>query len=133
MKFYDDIHKNTFIKTIKRRDKNNFRLMSAIYLLTANRKLWSAVGSSVKKNTIFFNEITLGKVSETAYILFCGAKDMYFGTRIVYLSDLADRNLISDTAFNLICNTISIRRFGIGPLKERSDEYDKSNYSDGWR
>ena len=94
MNFRNEKHRLAFVEAIRKLDKKNFALMSALYLLTA----------------------------EHGYTLLCCAKDLYLGTKHITISDLADTELIAPRMFALICNAMAIRRFGLGAIqyKERN-------------
>ena len=118
MNYYSKKHKNEFIHTINRIDENNLRVLSTIYLLTADQQLWRRIQNQVEKNCVRFDKMNLGSVDEKAYPLFCCAKDLYLGTKHITIGDLADEQLISPKMFGIICNALAIRRFGIGVLNQ---------------
>ena len=93
MNFRNSKHNITFTETIRKKNKKDYALMSAIYLLTAEFALWQA------------------------------AKDLYLGTEYLTISDLADPQLIPPRMFALICNAMAIRRFGLSAIhfEQRSD------------
>lgn len=111
-------HESDFNKTLERIDSENYKLISAVYLLTADTQLWRRVQNQVEKNCIYFDKINLGSVDEKAYTLLCCAKDLYLGTKHITIADLADEQLISPKMFGIICNALAIRRFGIGVLNQ---------------
>ena len=118
MNYYGKKHENDFNQAFERIDPNNLRVLSAVYLLTANTQLWRRVQNQVEKNGIRFDRMNLGSVDEKAYTLFCCAKDLYLGTKHITIADLADEQLISPKMFGIICNALAIRRFGIGVLNQ---------------
>ena len=118
MNYYSKKHENEFIHTINRIDENNLRVLSTIYLLTADQQLWRKIQNQVEKNCVRFDKMNLGSINEKAYTLFCCAKDLYLGTKHITIADLADEQLISPKMFGIICNAPAIRRFGIGVLNQ---------------
>ena len=112
MNYYGKKHESDFTQALERIDPNNLRVLSAVYLLTANAQLWRRVQNQVEKNCIHFDRMNLGSVDEKAYTLFCCAKDLYLGTKHITIADLADEKLISHKMFVIICNALAIRRFG---------------------
>ena len=116
MNYYSKKHENDFNQALERIDSNNLRVLSAVYLLTANTQLWRRVQNQVEKNCIHFDRMNLGSVDEKAYTLFCCAKDLYLGTKHITIADLADEQLISHKMFGMICNALAIRRFGADVL-----------------
>ena len=122
MDFRNEKHRLTFVETIRKLNEKNFALMSAVYLLTAEHKLWMQVKSFVQHNKISFDRFKPKDSSEKGYTLLCCAKDLYLGTKHITISDLADTELVAPKMFALICNAMAIRRFGLGAIqyKERN-------------
>ena len=118
MNYFNKWHEYGFNKALERIDRENYKLISAVYLLKADTQLWRRVQNQVEKNCIRFDKMNLGSVDEKAYTLFCCAKDLYLGTKHITIGDLADEQLISPKMFGIICNALAIRRFGIGVLNQ---------------
>ena len=97
-------------------NKKNFALMAAIYLLTAEHKLWMQIKRFVERNEIKFDGFKPKDSTENGYTLLCCAKDLYLGTKHITISDLADTELVAPRMFALICNAMAIRRFGLGAI-----------------
>ena len=116
MNYFNKWHEYGFNKALERIDRENYKLISAVYLLKADTQLWRRVQNQVEKNCIHFDKMNLGSVDEKAYSLFCCAKDLYLGTKHITIADLADEQLISLKMFGIICNALAIRRFGIDVL-----------------
>ena len=112
-KYRNEKHHNLFKKSIEKKNLNNYPLLSAIYLLTADYKLWNSTKKYILKNTIVFNNIRLNGISINGYTLFCCAKDLYCGTKHLTIADITDKSLISQSQFELIHNAMMIRRFGL--------------------
>lgn len=123
MDYRNEKHRREFENTVRKKNKKDYRLMAALYLLTADCMLWRSVREFVVENAVCFEEIRLHGTDENSYALFCAAKDLYLGTKYLSVSDLADRELIRPRMFALICNAMAIRRFGLGEIHftERSD------------
>ncbi len=113
MKFRNEQHRSTFLNEIKNCSFSNFKLISALYLLTADSKLWDTAKEFVGKEDIDFSSIHLKSGSENAYTLYCAAKDLYNGSRHLAIDDIADTGLIKGKAFALICNAMRIKRKGL--------------------
>lgn len=124
MDYRNEKHKTTFEETIRKKDKKNYALISALYLLTADSQLWQSVRHYVVNNAISFEQIALHGTSTNAYALFCCAKDLYSVTNNLTISDLADTDIIPPKIFELICNAMALRRFGLGAIhyNERKTE-----------
>ena len=110
-------HKEVFEEAVIKKDKKNYALISAIYLMTADFKLWQVMKQHTKRNEIDFEDVKLGNIQENGYTLYCAAKDLYHGTKHLSISDLADRDLISAKMFAVICNAMAIRRFGMKAIQ----------------
>lgn len=116
MDYRNKKHKITFEEAIRKKDKKNYAVISALYLLTADSQLWQTVRHYVVNSAISFEQIALHGTSTNAYALFCAAKDLYSATNSLTISDLADTNIIPPKIFELICNAMAIRRFGLGAI-----------------
>ena len=121
MNYFGKKHESDFKKTLERIDSENYKQVSAVYLLTADTQLWRRVQDQVEKNCIRFEKMSLGSVDEKAYTLSCCAKDLYLSIKHITIADLADEQLISPKMFGIICNAIAIRRFGTGVLCEQTE------------
>ena len=97
MTFSNEKHMAMFALAVKNAERENYALLSAIYLLTADIRLWNC--------------------SERAYTLYCAAKDLTLGTKHITISDLADIKLVPPVLFRIICNAMAIRRFGLAAVK----------------
>lgn len=114
----------TLKEAVAKLDKKDYALMVAMYLLTANCRLWSCTGRYVQRNEILFEKICLKCSTANGYTLYCAAKDLYLGTKNLTIGDLADTTIIELTIFGVICNAMAIRRYGLGAVnfKERTDK-----------
>lgn len=91
---------------------NNYA--GAVYLLTVDEVLWEKTKGTVGIGCISFEQVRLGGVNLEQYILFQGAKDIYYYTQRIRLSELADRELVPDSLLKAYLNASVIRRFGLG-------------------
>lgn len=117
MNYRNEMHKEIFKEAIEQLNQNNLALMSAVYLVTADCKLWHVMRWRIGKNEIKFEHVKLRGISVKGYTLYCAAKDLYLGTKHLSISDLADKELISKKMFALICNAMTIRRFGLKAME----------------
>lgn len=117
MEFKNERHQVVFTEAVQGLNRNDKALMSALYLLTADGKLWSVARRHIRKNGIDLKQITLRNSSEASYTLFCCAKDLAIGTKHLTISDLSDTELISPMLFGVICNAMAIRRYGLGAIQ----------------
>lgn len=111
-------HRTRFALAARNVRKDNFALLAALYLLTADGRLWNCCKQQVKNDCVFFENIRLGDCHERAYTLYCAAKDLTLGTKHITVSDLADADLVPPMLFRTICNAMAIRRFGLAAIKE---------------
>ena len=102
MNYKSQQHKTIFEKAVKKKDKSNRVLIAAMYLLTADNKLWQIMQRHIEQNRIDFDGVKLNVITENAYTLYCAAKDMYFNTDFLSISDIADTSLISPKIFEVI-------------------------------
>ena len=99
---------------------------SAIYLLSADRFLWSRALGNVDRDGIHFTEIRIHGVDLDGYVLFHMARDLYQGSSHIRLSELTDPELVSDRAFEWIMTACVIRRHGSRVLREEERSIDRS-------
>lgn len=118
MKFRNDHHRRIFLNEAKKQSLKNYRLISALYLLTADETLWESAKSSVGKDEIDFKNIRLKSGSEDAYALYCAAKDLYNGSRHLSIDDIAEVGLVKNKIFSLIFNAIVIKRKGLAAVRK---------------
>ena len=116
MKFRNDHHRRIFLNEAKKQSLKNYRLISALYLLTADETLWESAKSAVGKDEVDFKNIRLKSGSEDAYALYCAAKDLYNGSRQLSIDDIAEVRLIKNKIFSLIFNAIVIKRKGLAAV-----------------
>ena len=116
MKFRNEKHCSTFLNEAKKQSLKNYKIIAALYLLTADEKLWETAKSSVGKDDIVFDNIHLKNGSENAYALYCAAKDLYNGSRHLAIDDIADGTIIKNKVFSLICNAMLIKRKGLAAV-----------------
>ena len=98
--------------------KTNYAMLSALYLLTADQRLWSCCKHHINNGCVFFENIKLNNCTERAYTLYCAAKDLTLGTKHITVSDLSDTDLVPPMLFRTICNAMAIRRFGLAAIRE---------------
>ena len=124
MNYLSNHHQKLFRMTIQKKDRKNYALLSALYLFTADPRLWRIMRHQVDGNLIRFDRRKLCGLNEYTYPLYCAAKDLYMGTRHLTIRDLADRELISPKQFAAICNAMAIRRFGLKAVEpaEKKEE-----------
>ena len=118
MTYINEKHRTRFTLAAKNVRSGNYALLAALYLLTADGRLWNCCKHQVKNDCVFFENIRLGDCHERAYTLYCAAKDLTLGTKHITVSDLADADLVPPMLFRTICNAMAIRRFGLIAIRE---------------
>ena len=116
-KFFNGEHKKRFQEVLK---DSNWPLLSsdngfgaAIYLLSADAFLWDRAKGFITEETIAYNKIRIHGVGLDGYALFCAAKEVCGGSVHLTLSELGDRELISDPLFEVLLNGMLISRYGL--------------------
>ena len=117
MEFKNEKHQAVFTEAVQGMNQNDKALMSALYLLTADGRLWYTAKKHIRKNEIDLKRIVLRNSTEVSYTLFCCAKDLAIGTKFLSISDLSDTDLIPPMVFGVICNAMAIRRYGLGAIQ----------------
>ena len=98
--------------------RSNNAALAALYLLTADSRLWNQVKDCVQHNQILFDQMRPKNHSINSYVLFSVAKDLSLGTNHMTLCDLADTELIPPKVFAIICNSMAIYRLGLDAIQE---------------
>ena len=114
--FLNKNHQLSFEQAIEKLNKSDSTLMAAVYLLTADYKLWKKSKKYVEKNRIRFDAFKPVGCTEKGYTFYCAAQDVYLDSKHFTLSDLADKNLILPKMFDVICTAVKIKRCGADSL-----------------
>lgn len=116
-KFRDGEHKKRFQKWQKESSHpllykdNGFG--AAIYLFSADAFVWERAKEWIKEESISYEKICIHGVDLEGYALFCAAKEVLGGSTRLSLSELGDRELISDALFEVLLNGMLISRYGL--------------------
>ncbi|MDD2644324.1 MAG: hypothetical protein PHC65_06545 [Methanobacteriaceae archaeon] len=86
--------------------------LAVIFLLTANEVLWDISENAVCLNGFDFSQIHLRQISTEGYALYQTAKTIWSGKEYIRISEIADKELIDDTAFKIIINASLIAKYG---------------------
>ena len=103
MTYINEKHRARFTLAAKNVHRENYALLSALYLLTADQRLWSCCKHHINNGCVFFENIKLNNCTERAYTLYCAAKDLTLGTKHLTVSDLSDADLVPPMLFRTIC------------------------------
>jgi len=122
MQYRNAYHGERFRKILDSGKWEDRTMLSAMFLLTADGELWRRAQSRITDMVIRFHEVRLAGISERGYTLFCGAKDLYFGTKSLCITDLSDTAIVDSEAFDLIITAMAIKRYGTGVLSQTNRE-----------
>ena len=105
-------HKRSFKTELHKLRKPDRKRLAVLYLLTAGDALWRKVNGALKNGQIDFEAVHLGGVDPDSYALWKAAKEIRTGKKQISLCELANKENISDRAFRLITQAMTIARFG---------------------
>ncbi len=114
--FLNHNHKERFYHLIQKQDidieDGSPSYLAVIFLLTADEVLWNISENAVCLNGFDFSNIHLRQISTEVYALYQTAKTIWSGKEYIRISEIADRELIDDTAFKIIINASLIAKYG---------------------
>ena len=117
--FRNNAHRTVFLEVSRNMNRSNYALLAALYLLTADSRLWNQVKDCVQHNQILFDQMKPKNHSTNSYTLFSVAKDLS-------LCDLADTELIPPKVFAIICNSMALYRLGLDAIQGVPERKAKS-------
>lgn len=127
--FWSDQHKKRFREICGNGEydflHSNHGQAAAVFLLSADPFLWDRAKQCITKKGIRYREMAVHGIEPDGYALFCAAKEMCGGTPRLSLSELGDKELISDQLLQVILTGILISRHGIGILTEKEEKKGK--------
>ena len=114
MIYRDERHQHTFEKEAVMRPESVSRaLLAALYLLTADRNLWSQVRDHISLRRMYVEDMRPKNLTGTSYVYFAAAKDILSGTRNIQLMEIADPALLSMKSYMILCTALAIRAYGV--------------------
>ena len=113
MNYRGQRHQALFQKELQKRENPTAAMLCALYLLTADCRLWARTRQNVHAAHIQFQGIRLADRSPEAYTLFMTAKDLYCGSKHITVRDLADKEIVSPQLFGILCEAMTLRRYGL--------------------
>ncbi len=114
MIYRDERHQHTFEKEAAMRpDTVSRALLAALYLLTADRNLWSQVRDHISLRRVYVEDMRPKNLTGTSYVYFAAAKDILSGTRNIQLMEIADPALFSLDDYMILCTALAIRAYGL--------------------
>lgn len=117
MKFKNKNHRALYEDITNKISYKDNETMAVIYLLTADKALWTAAKQHLENGKINLNRIKVRKGNENSYILLCCAKDLVNGSNFLSIGDLADTNIINSKIYSLVINAMTIKR-GFSDIKK---------------
>lgn len=114
MIYRDERHQHTFEKERSIRPESVSRkFLAALYLLTADGRLWNQVWDQVTIRKIYIDEMRPKNLTGTGYVFFSATKDILTGSRNIQLMEIADPALVSMQSYMILCTALAIRAFGL--------------------
>ena len=114
MIYRDDRHQHTFEKEAAMRPESISRaLLAALYLLTADRNLWSQVKDHISLRRVYVDDMRPKNLTGTSYVFFAAAKDILSGSHTVQLTEIADPALLPMKSYLILCTALAIRAYGV--------------------
>ena len=118
MIFQTDQHRQRFEAQKLYLRKPDHRSLAVLYLLTADHTLWSKTRRYFSdRGKVDLQAVRLGDVSTACYALWKAVKELQTDQQQISLCELADSSVISDWAFRLIVQAVTIVRFGAAVLE----------------
>lgn len=117
--FQNEQHKRIFEAQRLSLHKQSNQALAVLYLLTADHTLWIRTKRHIERNgNVDLQSVHLGDVSTDGYALWKAVKELQIGEQQISLCELSDSDVISDRAFRLIVQAVTIDRFGAAVLNE---------------
>lgn len=114
MIFRNDNHGVTFEKEIKYHKGCSRRFAAALFLLTADTRLWLQTENHVGSHEIDIAAIKPRRLDGMAYVCYMLARDIITGSRTVAVTELADSDLMSPPRYFMVIQTaMLIRGYGL--------------------
>ena len=114
--FLNHSHKERFYRVHHEQDIDVWErtptYLAVIFLLTDDEVLWDISEHAVCINGFDFSQIHLRQISTEGYALYQTAKTIWSGKEYIRISEIADKELIDDTAFKIIINASLIAKYG---------------------
>ena len=118
MIFRGKAHEETFEMERSYRPGGDNRYLAALYLLTADRRLWWQV-----RDEFGIREVNMGNMkpkclSGEAYVFYLLSRDILFNTETVSVTELADRGVLSSKCFQIVTTALMIKGYGLKRTQE---------------
>ena len=117
--FQNEQHQRIFEAQRKNLRKPDNQALAVLYLLTADHDLWFRMRLYIDgSGKVDLQAGRLEDISIDGYAIWKAVKELQTGEKQISLSELSDRDVISDRAFRFIVQAVAIARLGIGILRE---------------
>lgn len=124
MIFQSNRHRQIFEAERLNLRKPSKKVLAVLYLLTADHTLWRKTKSFLTNTSkVGLNSVHLGDISTDGYALWKAVKELQTGEKQISLGELADSGIISDNAFRLIVQAVTISRFGAAVFNNTEVRY----------
>ena len=112
--FLHDAHRERWKLCLDRRYQMN---KAALFLLTAYEDIWGRLVWAANEKGPRLLSVKLSGISPEVYCVYQAARAIYSGTCGITAADLADPELVSDEAFQLIITALLLDKYGNAILK----------------
>ena len=113
MIFRNDNHGVLFEKEIRYHKGCSRKMTAALFLLTADSRLWHQAENHIGTNEIDIVAMQPRRLDAMAYVCFAVAKDIITGRKTVSITELADASMLSPRYFLVIQTAMLIRGYGL--------------------
>ena len=113
MVFRNDNHGVLFEKEIRYHKGCSRKMTAALFLLTADSRLWHQAENHIGTNEIDIVAMQPRRLDAMAYVCFAVAKDIITGSKTVSITELADASMLSPRYFLVIQTAMLIRGYGL--------------------
>lgn len=118
MIFRNDAHGVLFEKEIRLHRGCGKKVTAALFLLTADYRLWQQIEPFVGSKNINIESARPQHLNGLSYVCFALAKDILTGSRTVALGELADHSLLSPRNFMMVSLAMFIRAYGLSAANQ---------------
>ena len=126
MIYKSHVHRRVFKQAVRERNATDNIFLAALFLLTANHTFWNRIKIHVTTDVIRFENFPMNKCTAEEYTIFRCAQDLLTGSRHITVADLADITVVSGETFRVICNAMTIARYGMPKTGKQSEKGDSA-------
>jgi len=115
--FFSADHRKRFFEGFNLVHRNDNKLLTQIYILSATESLWNNAKRCVNKDGTNFLDVSFHDFKGNDYLYYCMAYDFACGTSHTDISDLTNDEIVDFNLFRLVCNAIVINTYGFDVIK----------------